>query len=58
MRIAKPKRHSPGTPALARDGRKRLAGMVRRVSVAARKARTGATIVIVHVPGRLAESQI
>jgi hypothetical protein len=58
MRIAKPKRRSPGAPAPARDRRKRLAGVIRRVSVAARKARTGATIVIVHVPGRLAESQI
>ncbi len=53
MRIAKPKRRSRGTPAPARDRRKRLAGVVRRVSVAARKARTGATIVIVHVPGTI-----
>lgn len=50
MRIAKPKRRSPATLAPARDRRKRLAGVVRRVSVAVRKARTGATIVIVHVP--------
>ena len=53
MRIAKPKRHSPGTPAPARDRRTRLAGVVRRVSGAARKARTGATMVIVHVPGTI-----
>ena len=53
MRIAKPKRRSPGTPAPARDRRKRLASVARRVSGAARKARTGATMVMVHVPGTI-----
>ena len=53
MRIAKPKRRSPGTPAPARDRRKRLASVVRRVSGAARKARTGATMVMVHMPGTI-----
>ena len=53
MRIAKPKRRSPGTPAPARDRRKRLASVVQRVSGAARKARTGATMAMVHVPGTI-----
>jgi len=51
MRIAKPKRRSPGTPAPERDRRKHLASVVRRASGAIRIARTGATTLMVRVPG-------
>jgi len=50
MRIAKSKRRSPGTPAPARDRRKHLASVARRVSGAIRIARTGTTTLIVRVP--------
>lgn len=51
MTIAKSKRISPGTPAPAPDRRKHLASAVRRVSGAIEMARTGATLLMVRVPG-------
>jgi hypothetical protein len=51
MRIANPKRRSLGTPAKARDRRRHLASVGRRVSGAIEMARTAATMLMVRVPG-------
>jgi len=51
MKIAKRKRRSPSTPAKARDRRRHLASVGRRVSGAIEMARTGATTLIVRMPG-------
>ncbi len=53
MTIAESKRRSPGTSAPARNLRKRLASVVRRVSGALEIARTSATMLIVRVPGTM-----
>jgi len=51
MTIAKSERRSSGTPAPAHDRRKHLASAGRRVSGAIEMARTGATLLVVRVPG-------
>lgn len=53
MTSAKSKRRSPGSTPAARDLRKRLAAVGRRVSGAIEVARSSAAMLIVRVPGTL-----
>ncbi len=53
MTITESKRRAPSTPAPARDLRKHLASVVRRVSGALEIARRSATMISVRVPGTL-----